>query len=329
MIRLTGVEIRRLVSRRLTVIGVAAVLLITGLLLVATWQNSKPLSAAEQRNAQVNFEQAQKDWQLNGEQYRKDCEQSWQSTPDPKPKQEDFCQVNPPTLEQFGKPLTKFTEAMPDLLLGSSYLLAFAAFVIGASFVGAEFSSGSISNWLTFEPRRLRVYGSKLIAAATGMLPVALVALAVLLAGTYLIVGQLGTTAGTTGKVWGDLTATAGRAVLMAAAAGALGGIFALLLRHTAAAVGVAMGYLVLVEGVFGGFLTKAQPWLVKLNFDAWIKHDTTYYVDNCKSSPDGGYSCESILKTLSFEHGVWYLGIGVAVLIALGAGVFNRRDIS
>ncbi|QNE20637.1 ABC transporter permease subunit [Kribbella qitaiheensis] len=329
MIRLTRVELRRLVSRRLTVIGVAALLLITGVLLFATWNNSKPLSAAEQRNAQVNFEQAQKDWQLNGEQYKKDCEQGWQSQPDPKPKLEEYCRLTPPSLDQFGKPQVKFTEVMPDLLLGSSYLLAFAAFVIGASFVGAEFSSGSISNWLTFEPRRLRVYGSKLVAAATGMLPVAAVALAILLAGTYLIVNAMGSTAGTTGKVWGDLAGTAGRAVVMAAAAGALGGIFALLLRHTAAAVGVAMGYLVLVEGVFGSFLAKAQPWLVKLNFDAWIRHDTTYYVDNCRSVPDGGYSCESIEKTLTFEHGAWYLGIAVVVLIALGAGVFHRRDIT
>jgi ABC-2 type transport system permease protein len=329
MIRLTGVELRRLVSRRLTVIGVAALLLITGVLLFAVWQDSKPLSAAEQRSAQINFEQAQKDWQANGEHYKKQCEQDYQAQPDPKPKIEEFCQFSAPTLDQYGKPQVKFAEVMPDLLLGSSYLLAFAAFLIGASFVGAEFSSGSISNWLTFEPRRLRVYGSKLVAAASGMLPIAVVTLAVLLAGTYLIVDALGTTAGMTGKVWGDLTGTAGRAVLMAAVAGALGGIAALLLRHTAAAVGVAMGYLVLVEGVFGGFLTKAQPWLVKLNFDAWIKHDTTYYVENCKSVPDGGYSCESIEKTLTFEHGVWYLGIAVVVLVVLGAGVFNRRDIS
>ena len=36
MIRLSGVELRRLVARRLTLIGVAAVLLITAIVLVAT-----------------------------------------------------------------------------------------------------------------------------------------------------------------------------------------------------------------------------------------------------------------------------------------------------
>lgn len=329
MIRLAGVELRRLIARRLAVIGVGGVLLFTALLLVGTWQSAKPLSAEQQRQAQVQFEQLHKDWEQNHEQYRKQCEKDFASMPEPRPSIEEACTYVEPTIDQFAKPKTVFTELMPDLLLGSSYLLAFAAFLIGASFVGAEFSSGAIGNWLTFEPRRLRVYGSKLLAAAVGMVPVAVVVLAVLTMGTYLIIDQLGITAGTTGKVWGDLAELGGRTVALTAAAGALGGVVALLLRHTAAAIGVAMGYLVLVEGVFGGFLTKVQPWLVRLNFDAWIKHDTTYWVQKCEPMADGGYACNSIEKVLSFEHGAWYLGIIAVLLIAIGAAVFNRRDIS
>jgi ABC-2 type transport system permease protein len=51
--------------------------------------------------------------------------------------------------------------------------------------------------------------------------------------------------------------------------------------------------------------------------------------VQNCQSTSEGYYNCESIEKTLSFEHGAWYLGIGVVLLIALGAVVFNRRDVT
>ena len=329
MIRLTGVELRRLVARRLTVIGVAAVLLITGILLIASWQSAKPLSAAEQQRAQVTFEQQHKEWQLHGAESKAQCEKDYPSAPDPKPALAEYCNFPEPTIDQFGKPPARFVDTMPDLLLGSSYLLAFVAFLIGASFVGAEFSSGAIGNWLTFEPRRLRVYGSKLLGVAIGMAPVAVVVLAIMLAGTYLIIGHLGTTAGTTGKVWGELAGTAGRSVLLTAAAGALGGVFGLLLRHTAAAIGIAMGYLVLVEGVFGGFLMQVQPWLVRLNFDAWVKHGTKYYVEKCQVMTDGGYNCTGIEKTLSFEHGAWYLGIATVVLLALGAAVFSRRDIS
>ncbi len=329
MIRLTGVELRRLVARRLVMLGVVAVLGVTVLMLAATWWNSRPLSAAEQQNVKVQFESAHADWVKNHDKYDKECRDSYADQPEPKPPVEDMCTYTEPKLEEWGKPQTVFTELMPTLLQGSSYLLAFAAFLIGASFVGAEFSSGSIGNWLTFEPRRMRVYGSKLVAVAIGMVPVAVVTLALLLAGTYLIVSQMGVTTGTTGKVWGNLLETSGRTVVLAAVAGALGGVLALLLRHTAAAIGVIMGYVVLVEGIFGSVLVSAQPWLARLNFDAWVLHGTKYWVDKCTTGNDGSYNCESIEKTLSFEHGAWYLGIGAVVLIALGAFVFNRRDVT
>jgi ABC-2 type transport system permease protein len=329
MLRLTGVELRRLTARRLTAIGVLGVLAITALLLFVTWREARPLSAEEQRAAQTQFETAHQYWVEHAEEDRQRCEAEWEKQPDPKPAMAEMCSFPEPKIEDFGKPRLVFAEAAPELLLGSSYLLVFTAFVIGASFVGAEFSTGAIGNWLTFEPRRLRVYGSKVLAAAIGLAPVAAVVLGIVVLGTYLIVAHLGDTSGTTGKVWADLTATGGRAVLLIALGAALGGVVGLLLRHTAAALGVAMGYLVLIEGVFAGFLNQAQPWLVKLNFDAFVRHDTTYYVNQCSTGSDGSYLCNSIEKTLSFEHSAWYLGILAVVLIVVGGAVFYRRDVN
>jgi len=155
------------------------------------------------------------------------------------------------------------------------------------------------------------------------------VVFAVLMLGTYVIVDQLGNTATTTSKVWGELVSTAGRSVVLVALGAALGGVTGLLLRHTAAAIGVAMGYLVLVEAIFGNLLNKVQPWLIRLNFDAFVRHDTTYYANRCTQGGDGGYRCEAISKTLTFEHGAWYLGVLAFVVVVLGAGVFQRRDIN
>ena len=45
----------------------------------------------------------------------------------------------------------------------------FAAFLVGASFIGAEYSTGSLANWLTFVPQRLKVYGSKVIAVVLAL----------------------------------------------------------------------------------------------------------------------------------------------------------------
>nr|WP_275402420.1 ABC transporter permease subunit [Streptomyces sp. SID13031] len=314
-------------SRRIAIIGVVAVLIISAFLLFAIWRQAQPLSEAEQRQNQVFLEEQQKDWALHGEQYQKDCEAAYATAEEPKPALKDFC-PGPPSLEQYAKPKTVFAEVMPDVLLGSSYLLVFVAFLIGASFFGAEFSSGAIGNWLTFEPRRLRVFGSKLLGAAIGFVPVAVVITGLLLLGTFLIVDNLGITAGTTGKVWGNLTEMSGRIVLMTAIGAALGCVVGALLRHTAAAIGFVMGYLIIVEGVFGGFLEKAQPWLVRLNFDAFIKHDALYYINECNSS-GGSYTCDQVTKTLSFEHGAWYLSIVAVALVLLGALVFRRRDVN
>ncbi|TDW19190.1 ABC transporter permease subunit [Kribbella kalugense] len=329
MIRLTKVELRRLTARRLTIVGLAGLFVITVMLLTATWFNARPLSTVEQQRAQQQFELAHKDWVDNAAVNRQQCEADWKTQPDPKPTLEDMCAYPEPKLEDFGKPKTVFAEIMPDLLQGSSYFLAFAAFLIGASFIGAEFSSGAIGNWLTFEPRRLRVYGSKLLAAATGFVPIAAVTLAIVLLGTFLIVDRLGDTAGVTGHTWGDLSAIGGRAVVTTALAAVLGCVVGLLLRHTAAAIGVVMAYLVLAEGVFAAFLEKAQPWLVRVNFDAFVRHDAQYYVTECKSGNDGSYGCESVVKTLTFEHGAWYLATLAVVMVLIGGWVFHRRDVN
>lgn len=329
MIRLTKVELRRLTARRLTAIGVAGLFLITALLLLATWFDARPLSAAQQQEAQRQYEMAHRDWAQNKTENMKLCEADWQRQPEPKPKLEEMCAYPEPKPEDFGKPKTVFAEITPELLQGTSYFLAFAAFLIGASFLGAEFSSGAIGNWLTFEPRRLRVYGSKLLAAGTGFVPVAAMVLATVLLGTFLIVDRLGDTANATSKVWGDLAAIGGRAVVTTALAAVLGSVVGLLLRHTAAAIGVVMAYLVLAEGVFGSFLQDAQPWLVKLNFDAFVRHDTQYYVEQCNTGADGSYMCDYVQKTLSFEHGAWYLVVLTVVVVLIGGWVFHRRDVN
>ncbi|HEY8619813.1 MAG TPA: ABC transporter permease subunit, partial [Dermatophilaceae bacterium] len=220
-------------------------------------------------------------------------------------------------------------EMMPNILLAGSYLLAFVAFLVGAGFVAAEFSSGSMANWLTFEPRRMRVYVSKLGAAGLGLIPVTVALLGLLTAGSWLIVSHLASTAGTTAKVWGDLALMGGRAVALAVAAAVAGAAMGVLLRHTAAVLGIAVGYLVLVEGVFGQALQGARPWLLQLNFNAWLQHGAKYFIQTCKTDAQGNYNCQGVEKVLSFGHGSAYLGLLVVLTVGLAALVFRRRDVS
>ncbi len=329
MMRLTKVELRRLFSRRLTSVAILGALVVTGLMLFSTFQSAKPLSSAELASQRVQFDQTRKDWEVNGAQQVKDClsQQAEQQKTDPKASL--GCDHMEPTLANWGKPQAKFAEIMPSTLVAGSFLLAFVGFVIGASFVAAEFSSGSMANWLTFEPRRMRVYASKLAAAGLGMIPATVALLSLLTAGVWLIVAHFSPTLGTSAKAWGDLGVMGARSLALALAATVAGAAMGLLLRRTVAVLGITVGYLVLVEGVFGQALQNARPWLLQLNVTGWLKHGATYFINTCSTDAQGNYNCRGVEKVLSFSHSSIYLGLLVLIAIALAALVFRRRDVS
>jgi ABC-type transport system involved in multi-copper enzyme maturation permease subunit len=67
---------------------------------------------------------------------------------------------------------------LSDTIRGTGIAMVLLAFVLGASFIGAEFAAGSIGTQLSFEPRRARVVVTKAIAVGIGAL---LLAIALLL----------------------------------------------------------------------------------------------------------------------------------------------------
>lgn len=329
MMRLTKVELRRLFSRRLTIIALLGGLVVTGMMLFGAYQGAKPLSSAEKASQQVQLDQAQKEWATNGEQQVKDCLVGQADAQKTVPKADFGCEHMEPTAANWGKQPATFPQTMPAVLLGASYLLAFIGVVVGAGFVSAEFSSGSMANWLTFEPRRMRVYASKLAATGLGLIPVALAMLSLLTAGVWLIINHYASTAGTTAKVWGDLGEMAGRSVALALVAAVVGAATGVLLRHSAAVLGIAIGYFVLVEGVFGQALQGARPWLLQLNVNGWLEHGTKYYVEKCATDAQGNYNCQGVENVLTFGHSAAYLAVLVMLVVGLGALVFRRRDVS
>ncbi|MEO8518217.1 MAG: ABC transporter permease [Dermatophilaceae bacterium] len=329
MMRLTRVELRRLLWRRLTLVAVLGALAITGLMLYGTYDGAKPLSGAELTSQRAQFDSAQQDWATNGAQQVQACLAQQADAQKTDPKADLGCQQMEPKWENWGKQPVKFAQTMPNVLLGGALLMAFVGFVVGAGFVAPEFSRGSMGNWLTFEPRRMRVYASKLAAAGLGMVPVAVALLGLLTAGTWLILGHFSSTAGTTAKVWGDIGTMGARSVALTLAATVTGAAIAVLLRRTAAVLGIAVGYLVLVEGIFRQQLQGVQPWLLQVNFLGWLQHGATYYTQTCTTDAQGSYSCQSVEKVLTFGHSSAYLGVLVLIAVVLAALVFRRRDVS
>lgn len=323
MIRLVRAELLRLRSRRLTVLAVLLVLAAVLLFQLAIRSEVAP-SAAAQARGQDAYAQAQQSWQDSHAANVAECVQGGGGTQeecegyDPAPRPQDFA-AEPVPFDQAGQ--AGVTTA--------TYLSMFAAFLVAASFVGAEYATGSLANWLTFVPQRLRVFASKGVAVVLGSA----------LLGAVAVFATLGLTAaqvthhGEAPVGLGHLAAGSGRAVVLVAVAGLGGYVLALLTRHTVAALGVPLAY-GLVRTVLTAFTSNADaplawlpPYLPELNLQAFLEHGATY--TQYRSVRADGSDYTEIEKHVSFAHsGLYWLTLAV-VAVVVGALVFRRRDVT
>ncbi|HEX3197095.1 MAG TPA: ABC transporter permease, partial [Propionibacteriaceae bacterium] len=158
MSRLVRAEVNRLLSRRFT--GIALIILLLGLSgyqLVVNLALSPP-TREQLATAERVYQDVHRDWVTNHEQAEQDCEDTGAPP--------DECVMPEPALADFTESATPFREVVRTALQLSTLFVAAVAFMIAASFIGAEYGSGSIANWLTFIPRRGRVFWSKLLTVA-------------------------------------------------------------------------------------------------------------------------------------------------------------------
>ena len=321
-LRLVLAELGRLRSRRVALVAAIIVLAGVGLFQLLVDDEVKPPSTSQVVEQRQYYEQAHQQWEQSHVEDEKDCQDQGGSASD--------CAQPEPTPADFALTATPFADVAPAAVQLSAYVTLLGAFLVGASFIGAEYSTGSLANWLTFVPRRLQVYSSKLLA----------VVLASALAGAVSNFLMLGLVALLTRVHGGGLdglgvsAATAGRAVPVAALAGVAGFVFALLTRHTVAALGIALGYVVVSTVVRGlaadadGPLGWLPPWLPEHNLDAFLQHGTTYTQFVRTVTPDG-VSGDSVEKHLTFGHSALYWAVLLVVAVVSGALVFRRRDVT
>ncbi|MBT0995381.1 ABC transporter permease subunit [Cellulomonas sp. DKR-3] len=338
MIRLIRTELYRWSGRTLLWVLAAATVAFAVIVPLNAWTESRPPSQQDYERAQDQLEQQQQMMQEQLDSCLEGQEAEREATGDPtldwgcewEPRVEDFL----PWRQYFD------TEAESGVA-GMAIVLVLAGVLMGASFVAAEFSTGAIGNWLTFAPRRGRVLTSKLTATALGYLPTVVVATVVLVGGSWLgfrlndamqnpsvYVDEAG--AGPDLMTPANLTLMGLRIVAVAIAMAVAGAALGFLLRHTAAVLGVLLGWAVLVEGFLRVQAPKLQPYTLAVNLDAWVRGGTQYGIERCEYDADnGGTMCETIYHDVSQAHGAVVLGIVLVVLVGLAALVFRRRDVS
>lgn len=327
---LTRAEVRRFRSRRfiqllLVLAGVGYVVAI-GIASATGYSKTTPaqIAAAERNVAEILQEQNR---------FREQCLNDPQRPADTPVEQ--FC-GDPLTAENL--PVEQFLDKRPFLLaadlpsggLAVAAAMAALAFLLGATYVGAEWSSRSMVALLFWEPRRLKVMRVKLgvLVAACALLGVVSQAL---WAGTaYVMAGTLGRTGPLPDGFYGDLLGQQGRSVLLGVLTGLLGFAISNLVRNTGAALGVGFVYFAVVETAVRAIRASWQEWLLTDNAAALVLTggNRLYlydegFVDERGNFVDGGR--ELLLSNL---HGAVVLGVVTAALVALGVVLFQRRDL-
>lgn len=337
MIRLLTVELTRLRWRRAVLILLSACFLVPALVWWGVQHDTRPVSGEER--AQV---QAQIDANLQAMQGEiQQCVEHPGRYGIPTQARDDEATLRT-TCEQWmgpgmsspeeyvGRSTLDIPQQRSDSGFGVVTVLLGLLMLVAATFVGHDWSSGSMSNQLLFEPRRLRVWAAKALALTGVAALVTVVALAIYWAALGLVAHHrhIAVPDGT----WALIGRDSLRGALLAA--GAVLGAYALtmLFRSTVATLGVmfgvSVGSTILLSLLLGD---GAQRWFLSNNVSAVLFNGWDYYAggEYTCTGPDGsGAPLCNGMAHLSMAGGGAFLGAVLLVAVALSLWSFRRRDV-
>lgn len=321
--RLYLVELTRLRSRRAVAVLLAGAFVVGALILGQTLWSHRPINDADVARAQ-----RQVDEQTNNPSTQRQLERC-QANPQRYGGSDDPAACEQMVLPQvdwfLSRPQLDPVQLSNDLPLGLALVSVIIAVLIGATFIGAEWSAGSVGTQLIFETRRSRVWLAKAAAVATVSAVLAFIIFTVVWTGILLahrswIGGSL--PSGFTG----DLTWTGLRVTAFAAFGGLIGYAVTAALRHTVVIVGIMLAYAVIGEGLLRELVPSVERLLVSVNSFAWIDKGYTIvdYPDSCNSRA----SCRPTETRIDLLDAVVYFGVIGAVVLLASLLVFHRRDV-
>jgi ABC-2 type transport system permease protein len=322
VITLLGVEVRRALARRmlltLTVIAVGGIA-VGG---IVTFVKSHPPSSDVISRAQA---QADADIQrcLNGEFIQE------QDLP-PNTTLDEWCHENI-TVRNYSSSSTLHLWDLGNWLQGVSFLLIAGALAMGASFVGAEWHTGSMTTLLTWEPRRLRVLAAKTIAIASVAFVVT-IGLQVLLSLILTLVAVTRGDTAETGGAWLRSVIGSGlRISATASGASVMGLAVAMIGRNVSAALGGIFVYVAIIEGILRGIRMKLGLWLLGDNVGVFITGRPRTFFDQTESTAVlGGQSTTvSQPQVRTVGQAAMIVALYAAVLLAAAAWSFRARDVT
>ncbi len=317
--RLFMVELVRLASRRAVVVLLLVATGLAAVMLVSAAYDTRPVDATERAAAEQQLAQQRK----AGESDYRACLDDPTGYYGPGATASD-CEGSRPRLEWFlSRPeldLVAEVEGRGRTLLA---LLAVTGVLIGATFAGADWSSGSLTNQLLFVPRRTPVWLAKGVAVVGGTTLSAAVVLAAFWGSLQAVASARGL--GASADAWREVLLGSGRGLGLVAAVTLGGFALTMLLRSTVATLGLLLGCLVVGEGLASGLpFERMSQWSPAQNVGAWLSGGLQVF-DTSICTPEG----QACVYTLTLSHAVTYLGALLAVAVLASLVTFRRRDVA
>lgn len=329
MIRLVTTELTRLRWRRAVLVLVAAAVVLPVLIGLGVAWSTRPYSedeiasARQQARSQPGFEQEVKT-----------CEE--------RPRRmgvasADRCEAEVLSWYSgiYRDPLD-LAQQRTESAVGVAAVVLGLMVLAGTTFAGADWASGSMSNQLLFEPRRLRVWLAK--AIAVGLLATLLAAVVMTLywAGLHLVAASRDIDApdGFTGEVAWMVARTSVLTGLGAVAGYAV----TMLVRSTVFTLGALFAVSTLSTFLIAAipFGADKERWMPPVNVLAVIMGRVTYYREpplECATGDPTTWDasmqemCNSQV-VVSVWDGLVYLLVPLVLVVALSLWSFRRRDV-
>lgn len=326
-------EWKRFFARRVTRVMLLLVFLLMVIVALATVSNSHRPTAADRQNAAVAVQQQISDNQQQLASCQSDPANFLKGAPPDMTCEDMFGGQYAPQADWFLPHTWTFANDGPSALLVFGGMLAMFGFVVGASYVGAEWSSGAMMNLLLWRPRRLSVLTGKLVALGTSTLSVGIVLGAVWVGMLSAIASTRGYFGDMTPGVYQSLALDGVRSLALGVAAAWLAFALASIGRHTATALGVAIAYVIVWEA--GGRVLMQQlanrvhepnRFFLSNYVAAWLEKVQHYGWSDC--SPING-TCVNHAYRLTLTSASEVIGAIVVVFLVWAFVAMARRDVA
>lgn len=214
----------------------------------------------------------------------------------------------------------------PVTVLGPiASLLPVMAFVLGASYIGADLKSGVIEQLLTWEPRRNRLFAARIIGGGLSTALSAAILAVWTVALLYGLAAIVGTTGGADADFWIDTLVAIVRTGIASMLFFAIGVAVTLLVSSSVGAiVGFVIYWFIGENFLISAFLPKVAVWLPITNATSFGNGQDVESIDGSVFSENGF----DLISHHSYQTAGVYLLLWTLLFVVAAGFWFSYRDI-